>query len=226
MTHVLDRPAWSALEGPHASLAVGNALARRYRADTVPFAAARDTAPESLEALAALAGPGEVMALAEANELSLPPAMVTLRADTAVQMVLERELQTAASDGIEPLGWADAEEMLALAMLTEPGPFSLKSQALGSFFGIRADSRIVAMAGERMKQVGFSELSGVCAHPDVRGRGLARALSVFVAKRIVARGDVPYLHAWANNLPAIRLYETIGFGLRTEMNVALIQKSH
>ena len=48
MTHVLDRPVWNALNGPHAALAEGGALARRYRPDVIPFAAARTTAPRAL----------------------------------------------------------------------------------------------------------------------------------------------------------------------------------
>lgn len=76
------------------------------------------------------------------------------------------------------------------------------------------------MAGERMKQVGHTELSGVSARPDVRGRGLAGCSQVFMAHRIVEKGGVPYLHAYATNSAAIGLYESIGFELRSMMNVA------
>jgi predicted GNAT family acetyltransferase len=79
------------------------------------------------------------------------------------------------------------------------------------------------MAGERMKQEGLTELSGVCVHPDSRGEGLGRLLSLFVAGEIFARGEQPYLHAYATNARAIALYESIGFMLRTRMNVAMIQ---
>ncbi len=36
---------------------------------------------------------------------------------------------------------------------------------------------------------GFTELSGVCTHPDAQGRGLGRLLSVFITQRVLARGD-------------------------------------
>ena len=114
--------------------------------------------------------------------------------------------------------------MLALALLTKPGPFTHGAQALGTFFGIRIDGRIAAMAGVRMKQEGHTEISGVCSHPDFRGRGLARLLSVFVMHRILARGETPYLHAYTANTPAIALYETIGFELRTTLNIAVMKK--
>lgn len=81
----------------------------------------------------------------------------------------------------------------------------------------------MAMAGERMKQDGHTELSGVCTHPDFQGRGLGRLLSVFMTHRIVERGERPYLHAYATNAAAIGLYESIGFELRSMMNVAVIR---
>jgi hypothetical protein len=39
---------------------------------------------------------------------------------------------------------------------------------------------------------------------------------------VLERGETPYLHAFATNTAAIRLYESIGFELRTMMNVAVI----
>lgn len=42
MTHVLDRPIWTALNSRHAGLAEGGALAKRYPAAVSAFAAAGD----------------------------------------------------------------------------------------------------------------------------------------------------------------------------------------
>ena len=72
---------------------------------------------------------------------------------------------------------------------------------------------------------GHVEISGVCTHPDFRGRGLARRLSAAAAADIVARGDTPFLHAWKANTPAITLYESLGFRLRTEINVAVLVRA-
>jgi predicted GNAT family acetyltransferase len=68
-------------------------------------------------------------------------------------------------------------------------------------------------------------VSGVCTHPDFRGRGLARRLSAAVAARIEARGEQPFLHAWKSNRAAISLYEGLGFKLRVEVNVAELRRS-
>lgn len=222
MTSILDRPGWSALDTCHAGLAVGNALARRYGPGISSFAATPDDEPDSLAALAALARPGEPMIVVQTGAIGLPAGFHTVTSMPLVQMVLGHPLAPVADARIEALEWSDAEEMLALATLTKPGPFTLKSQALGRFWGIRDGGRLVAMAGERFKQPGFTELSGVCVHPDFRGRGLARLLSHFVLLRIAERGDTPYLHTGADNSPAISLYESLGFRHRADLNVAAI----
>lgn len=218
-THLLDRPIWSALSTAHAPLASGGALARRYPVDVAPFAAARDADAPSLGALAALVAPGERVLIVQAEEIVLPQALAPVATAEVVQMIAEVPPTPPDDPRIEPLTWADAPEMMALATLTQPGPFSLKAQSLGRFWGIHQDGRLVAMAGERLRQPGFTELSGVCSHPDVRGRGLGRTLSLFVAGQIGARGDIPYLHAYAGNAAAIRLYESIGFRWRTDIRL-------
>lgn len=60
---------------------------------------------------------------------------------------------------------------------------------MGRFLGIRIDGRLAAMAGERMRMAGYTEVSGVCTQPDFRGRGLAGRLSAAVAATIAVRGD-------------------------------------
>ena len=140
-------------------------------------------------------------------------------------MIAEQSMPAASDERIRQLTKDDAAEMLALASLTKPGPFTLEALSLGDFWGISIDGRLAAMAGERMKQPGYSELSGVCTHPDFRGAGLARLLSVFVAGRIAARGEIAYLHAYDSNAAAIRLYESIGFRLRSMMNMAMVQRA-
>ena len=82
---------------------------------------------------------------------------------------------------------------------------------------MKIDGRLVAMAGERMKPDGFTEVSGVCTHPDHRGRGYAGALMRLVAGRILDRGETAFLHAYASNTGAIALYESLGFGLRRQV---------
>ena len=81
------------------------------------------------------------------------------------------------------------------------------------------------MAGERMKPTGYTEVSGVCTDPDRRGRGYAGALMRVVANRIVARGETPFLHAYAANTGAIGLYETLGFKRRREFAMTALRRA-
>lgn len=230
--HPLDRPIWGALNSRHTPLAEGGSLARRYASPMTPFAASRDNSAESLQALAELAREGDGLLLLQADAIILPAGMVATTAAAAVQLIAERaatvehdDLVVEHDDRIEQLGLADIVEMQALAELTKPGPFSPRALSLGDFWGIRENGRLVAMAGERMKLDGLTEISGVCAHPDVRGRGFGKLLSMYVAGRIIARGETPFLHAYATNAAAIALYKSIGFGLRSAMNVAVLQRA-
>ena len=225
MKHMLDRPVWSALETRHRAFSEGNERARRYRPSIIPFAATASDDVESLQALTHLLPPGENTILAQADAIALPPELVAVSTADAVQMIAGQPLQPVSDARIERLTRQDADEMLALASLTRPGPFTLEALSLGEFWGVRIDDRLAAMAGERMKQPGYAELSGVCSHPDFRGGGLARLLSLFVASRIAARGEVPYLHAYADNAAAIRLYESIGFRLRSPMHIAVVRRA-
>ena len=115
--------------------------------------------------------------------------------------------------------------MVELAALTKPGPFLIRTHELGGYIGIRDQGRLVAMAGERFKLPGFTEVSAVCTHPDYRGRGYAAALTLAVATRIAARGETPFLHTFASNINAIRLYEKLGFVLRTPMSVTVLRRA-
>lgn len=223
--HVLDRPIWSALGTGHLHLAAGDAHARRYPATISPFAAAYDGGAEAQSALAALVAPSEQVVLVEAGQVAVAADhFEVLSSATAVQMTNEQPIAPREDPRIVPLTLADAAEMLELALLTKPGPFTLRALELGPFWGIRVDGRLAAMAGHRLTMPGWTELSGVCAHPDFRGQGLARVLSQAVAQRISARGDKVFLHSYANNPAALRLYESLGFAVRSEMAVVVARR--
>jgi len=223
--HALARPAWESLATRHASLSLGGALAKRYQRDVNVFASSRDGSPAALDALAALVEPGEHVYLLQVPEIAIPPTLHATKTALGVQMLATRPVDAAPADDVILLGDADAPEMLALAQLTQPGPFLARTHVMGVFRGIRIDGRLAAMAGERMRMPGYTEVSGVCTHPDFRGRGLARRLSAIVANAIQARDETPFLHAWKDNRPAIALYEKLGFRLRAEVNVAVLERA-
>jgi len=235
----LDRPVWSSLTTVHLHLGEGGPLARRYPRDIGLFAAAQDDGTAALRALGDLVPPGERAFLLQAQPIVAPPDLTVEKRAMAVQMV-DGGLALPEDDGMDgagspaavsggrelaaiaPLGPADYPEMLALAALTDPGPFLPRTPELGGFVGIRVGGRLAAMAGERLRFPGHTEVSGVCTHPDHRGHGHARRLSSHVMAAIRARGDRPFLHAWADRPATIRLYERLGFHWRCDMHVAVV----
>lgn len=219
--HALDNPIWHALTTRQSHLAEGEGVALRFRRDHALFAATPDDSAGSLAAMAALVAATGPAILFRATGPQIPPGTVATKAAMGLQMLAQTIAQPRALDFLE-LGDADAAEMLALALLTEPGPFFEQTHRLGDFVGVRHEGRLVAMAGERLRLPGYTEVSGVCTHPDHRGRGLAGSLMGVVATRILARGETPFLHSYADNRGAIALYEALGFRIRSEMPIAFI----
>lgn len=139
-----------------------------------------------------------------------------------LQMVA-RDIPAPSGLDVVDLGADDVSEMLALAELTEPGPFSKRTFELGRYIGLRRDGRLLAMAGERFRMPGFVEISAVCTHPDARGEGLAAELTLNVAESIRAGGDQAMLHVLESNENAIRLYQKLGFTVRRSVDVVFAQ---
>ncbi len=226
LTHPLDRPVWGSLTTRWAPFAQGEGPARRLLPDHGPFAAAADTSDASLAALSALVPAQGAIVLIEGEPPPPVPGSAVHQAEAIWQMACERLTEAPApAFAWAALAEADALEMLALATLTRPGPFVERTHRLGDFIGVKVDGKLVAMAGERMKPAGFTEVSGVCTHPDHRGHGYAGGLSRIVAQRIFDRGETPFLHAFAHNTAATGLYETLGFSFRRLMQMRVLTRA-
>src|SRR6185503_5741652 len=124
VVHPLDRPVWASLTSHHASLSKGGALARRFARDVNLFASSRDESPAALAALAELVRPGENVFVLQVPGIVIPAGLVEVKSAQGVQMVAAAGISvTTDRADIRTLTDADAPEMLALATLTEPGPF-------------------------------------------------------------------------------------------------------
>jgi ribosomal protein S18 acetylase RimI-like enzyme len=204
---VLTNPAWAALTGPQACFAETSGDAARYPADISAFCALAEPAdPGAWRDLAALTG----HALLTAPALTAGPGWEEVVSVPGVQLV-GQSMTGVPDDEAVVLTEADVPEILELVERAKPGPFRKRSVELGRFLGIRHEGRLVAMAGERFRLPGWTEVSAVCTDPDFRGRGLGARLTLAVAAAILSRGDLPFLHAAADNAAAIRLYGRLGF---------------
>jgi ribosomal protein S18 acetylase RimI-like enzyme len=214
---VLDNPAWSALVGAHAHLAEGGDLARRYPADVSPFAAVRSwDDPGVWDAVIDLVGYGAEFP-APPESVALPPGWERGEPFEGVQLVETERLQGRPDDEAVVLGAADVPEMLDLVARAQPGPFLPRTYELGRYVGIRRDGHLAAMAGERLRPAGWTEISAVATDERYRGQGLATRLVLDVVHHLHRRGARAMLHASAGNTNAIRLYESLGFTLRRRM---------
>ena len=220
----LDHPVWHALTSTQGALAQGGALARRFPPDIAPFADMADMSPESFAALGALMAPSDYVVLFTPEAVSPPAAFKILLVKTGEQMI-GTPIDAPGTADIVRLGAPDVPDMIELTKLTNPGPFAARTHELGNFLGIRAGGQLVAMAGERMKPANHTEITAVCVHPDHRGRGYAQALLGAVARGIVARGEIPFLHVFSDNDGAIALYRRQGMEIRRRLYVTVLGKA-
>lgn len=210
---------WSSITGAHASLSVRRGAAGHYLRDVSPFASVADFDDAAAWAeLAALLGPGPQVLVTGA---SVVPHDWKLHADIAGVQLVDAGVVLDVDERAVRLTRADVPEVLDLVARTRPGPFLTRTIELGSYIGIRVDGELVAVAGERFRPSGFTEISAVCTDPRFQGRGLAGALVRTVVTGIRERGEVPFLHTGATNTGAIRLYEALGFALRKPVSFLL-----
>lgn len=223
MTHPLDRPVRSALTSGWQRFAEGDDAALRLRPEYGPFAASADASPEGLRALGHLRNSTDGLWVVEAVQVDAPPGLVVDGRAELCQMTAAAITPGPAPIGAMELTEADYPDMLELALMTRPGPFAARTGALGRFIGIRSDGKLIAMAGERMRLNGFTEVSGVCTHPDHRGRGHAAGLMRQVMQRMISRDETPFLHSYAWNHAAIGLYESLGFRRRATVFATILR---
>lgn len=218
-----DNPAYASLCGAHAQLAQVRGRARRYPADVAPFLALPSPpSAQDWEDAAALVAPGSFVA-GRYGGAELPDGWRTVRSLDLVQMVEERVAATECAEAI-PLGPADVPDMLELVAQTEPGPFLPRTIELGEYLGIRRDGVLVAMAGERFRLEGWTEISAVCTRPDHRGRGLASCLVGALIDGIQRRSERAFLHVMSTNVGAIRLYEGLGFRAHRRTTLTVVTR--
>ena len=204
-------PVWSALHTKHRHFALTARDACRYPADVAPFAAVASPSADALLQLHSLLAPGESVWIV--GESHPQPAKLAFEQTLlCLQMVLPAELVPPASTiEILPLSNDHAPEMVALTDLAFPGFFRSRTCEMGSYFGIRSNGQLIAMGGERLTLEGYPEISGICTHPDHRGKGYAESLIWHLVRNHRREGLVSWLHVSATNQRAIDLYRRMGF---------------
>jgi len=222
MTHILDNAVWNSLSGPHAHLAEVYGLARRYPIDISPFNAVADILSEQAwDDLHTLIG-GKGVAIVIGGSVKVFAGWKIVEEFHGVQLTGADVMGEHYPELIK-LTTPDVPEMLDLIARTEPGPFLPRTIELGGYLGIRVNGELVAMAGRRINPPGWIEISAVCTAAEYRGRGYATWLVKAVVASIRESGEKPFLHASAENKGAIRLYEKLGFKIRSEPKFTILR---
>ncbi len=224
----LENVIWEALTSRQAHFAESSGSARRFMPEVTALCAFAAPNDDGYADLARLAGVDGTAAVFLDQPYESRPGWEFVVGAPLLQMICRNGH---GSNGRTPLpeivqlGHKDSPEMLELTALTKPGPFGKRTHELGYYVGIRDHGKLVAMAGERLKVPGFSEVSAVCTHPDHLGKGYAAALMTEVMRCIRERGETPILHVRADNTRAISIYERLGFRTAWEGHFAVLRKT-
>jgi ribosomal protein S18 acetylase RimI-like enzyme len=220
----LENPAYAALSGAHSRFAERSGRALRYPADVAPFLALpSDASRTDWRDAIELVPPGAVAATID-DRGGLPDSLQVTHTFEAVQMIGEHTAGAHDPEAVT-LGSTDVPEMMELVRLTEPGPFLQRTIELGKYLGIRREGALVAMAGERLRFDGWTEISAVCTASAYRGHGLASRLVSSLVADIQHRSERVFLHVLTANTGAIRLYEGLGFRARRSRMISVLTRA-
>lgn len=212
-TNKLDNPTWHSLSETHKNFAVEYEGIKFYHPDYCPFGGFinSDKTATGIEAYASLTNNFFVVG-------NIPNNNNTVRLNNELvcnQMVLNKQIDVGIMEHIVELQTEIHKvDLFNLVNLIQPGYFKNKTSDLGNYYGIYKDEKLVAVAGERMKMDGYTELSAIVTHPDFTGKCYAKQLIKFASDKIFNEQKIPYLHVTNTNIGAIKLYEKLGLQTR------------
>jgi ribosomal protein S18 acetylase RimI-like enzyme len=226
MEHVLDNPAWSALNSGNRHLANGNSTVKYFDKEVSPIVGLQEYTHENLELLYSVLPDSNPKLLITSNELDFPKQWKVLGKLKGFQMVYELNTDKEPEvPGTIELTNMHVPQMLALTQLTSPGPFASKTIEFGHYRGVFNNNMLAAMAGQRLHAFNYTEISAVCTHPNHLGNGYARRLLQYHIYRMQLTGTLPFLHVRYDNERAIKVYEDLGFAVRIPVHFHFIQKN-
>ena len=224
MYHPLENPAWNALNSGNKHLSNGDENVKYFDLEVSPFAGFSQHSTENFSRLyKKLPGNRPVLYVAT-KEITIPSPWRLMNHIKGFQMVYNNDALTSNTTAIKPLSADHVLQMVALAKLTQPGPFGMRTIEFGHYHGIFNGDNLVAMAGQRLLCGNYAEISAVCTHPDHIGKGYARHLLIHQAERIINEGNTPFLHVRYDNDRAVSVYKDLGFETRTAVHFYVFQK--
>jgi RimJ/RimL family protein N-acetyltransferase len=130
------------------------------------------------------------------------------------QMIADRTTKLSCECKSEPvkLSMKDAKQLKELYRLSDTPAWTPNAMNLGPFYGIIDDNgKIVSVAGVHYVTPYGTEIGNIATHPEHRRKGYAAACLKAVVESVLENSELAVLHYFADNIPAQRLYEDMGF---------------
>jgi ribosomal protein S18 acetylase RimI-like enzyme len=119
-------------------------------------------------------------------------------------------------NSLEKVRKSDFPKVIQLLQEGRMQYFSKEELERYPFLGIKQDGDFIALGGFHFYDSQLVELGNIVTRPDFRGKGLAKMLTsqlTYLGKELAE--DI-YLGVLADNIPALRLYEGLGYQITAE----------
>jgi ribosomal protein S18 acetylase RimI-like enzyme len=115
----------------------------------------------------------------------------------------------------EELVGPEDDETAVKELLTASSPTASAlpgDAAVRRWVGVREDGELIACAADTSAATGVGHLSSIAVHPSARGRGLGRAVTAALTRRLFEDGcDLVTLGMYADNGTGRALYDALGY---------------
>lgn len=222
--NVLDNPIFHALQTTQHHFSEGNEQVLKFKSSILPFAGANTNDGQALTALLPFMENGETLFIKDQFD-QIPSEFQVMGIVNCWQMVYTPgNIQVPITADVAALTGEDAASLFQLVDTVQPGFFKPGTSSIGQYFGIRSEGQLVAVAGERFRMPGFTELSAICTLPTHTGKGYAQQLIQVLCEHNLANGQQVLLHVVDSNERAIKVYEKMGFAKRMDLPLLKLKK--